>query len=455
MNDENIEEILNKLGTEDVPADVHKIAGEVSRDFSKTLIQTREQKHHFLGEHIMKSKITKFAAAAAVVIVVLAVLPFLSKDGSGVVLADVLERIEQTQAFMYKMNMKMTGSMGPIMPAMDLDMEMTMLISRDFGIKTETITVDGHTGKKSTCTVYVIPHKGIAVTLIPDKKKYMQEEFDDDLLAKMKQENKDPREIIKRMLGSEYTELGRSVVDGVEVDGFQTTDPTVIGGVGENVTLTLWVDAESWLPVRSEIESKKGDQMQIHVVVSEFNWDIPVTADDFKPVIPDDFEPMDAGMQMPSMTEEGLIEGLRLFAELSGNYPKKLSMMELAQETMAFMTNRDVLEKLIEKVKEKIPQARGLDEDELDELELDEDELMMKGMQITKPLQSPGFFYMMLVQDKKEPVYYGETVGPDDVEAVLLRWKVSDDQYRVIYGDLTTGNVSAERLAELENPSSQ
>jgi hypothetical protein len=76
-------------------------------------------------------------------------------------------------------------------------------------------------------------------------------------------------------------------------------------------------------------------------------------------------------------------------------------------------------------------------------------------MEMMRPFQSLGMFYMTLVQDKKEPVYYGESVGPDNADAVLLRWKVSDNQYRVIFGDLTTGNVSAERLAELENPSSQ
>jgi predicted anti-sigma-YlaC factor YlaD len=387
---------------------------------------------------IMKSPIAKLAAAAVIIIaVIVGINHFIGPvNVTSVALADVLERIEQAQAFMYKMKMKMTGSMGPIMPAIDMDMETTMIISRDFGIKTETITVDGNTGEKSTQTAYVIPHEGIAVTLIPDKKKYMQMEFDDDWLAKMKQQNNDPRDIIKRMMGSEYTKLGRSVVDGVEVDGFQTTDPTVIGGVAENVTLTLWVDAESWLPVRSEIEFKVGDQMQVHVVVSEFNWDIPVTADDFKPVIPHDFEPMAAGMQMPKISEEGLIEGLRLFAELSGSYPKNLSMMEVAQEAMAFMTNRDVLEKIAEK----IPRAR----------ELDKDELMMKVMQITKPLQSPAFFYMMLVQDKKEPAYYGESVAPGDVGSVLLRWKISDNQYRVIFGDLHAETVTPEKLAELE-----
>ena len=442
MNDKNIEEILKEVAAEDIPADVHKIAQQVSADFSRTLLQTKKQ--HILWEHIIRSSITKLAAAAVIVIGVFAVINFLGGTGSSVTLAAVLERVEQVQAFMYKMNMRITVSMGENMPAIDQDMEMTMLISRDFGIKTETITVNGNTGEKSTHTAYVIPHEGIAVTLIPDKKKYMRIKFDDDWLAKMKQENNDPREIIKRMMGSEYTELGRSTIDGVEVDGFHTTDPAMLAGMGENIKYTLWVDAKSWLPVRSEIEFKKGDQMQVHVVVSEFNWDIPVTADDFKPVIPDDFEPMASGMQMPKISEEGLIEGLRLFAELSGSYPKKLSMLELAQETMAFMTNRDVLEKIVEK----IPEFRGLDEDELDKL--DGHEVMMKTMQVTKPLQSPGLFYMVLVQDKKEPAYYGETVTPADTDKVLLRWKISDNEYRVIFGDLRAETVTPEKLAELE-----
>jgi outer membrane lipoprotein-sorting protein len=441
-NEKYIEEFVN-----DIPFDA---SNEKHRDELKNQLLNTFPKHrlqptaHAVGvwRTIMKSRITKLAAAAVIFVAVLAGLPLLDSK-QGVVLADVLVKIEQVRAFMYKMNMKMTISMGKNMPAMDMDMEMTMTISSDFGMKAETISVDVNTGQKSTSMVYIIPDEGIAVTLMPDKKKYMQMEYSDDLFAKMKQENKDPREMIKKMIGSEYIELGRSTIDGVEVDGFQTTDPTVIG-VGENVTLTLWIDAESWLPVRSEIESKMGDQMQVHCVVSEFNWDVPVTADDFKPVIPDDFEPMGTGMQMPKISEEGLIEGLRLFAELSGSYPKKISMMELAQEMMGFMTNRDV----IEKIKEKIPQFRDLDGDELDELDMDE--VVMKSMQITQPLQSPGFFYMTLVQEKKEPVYYGESVVPDDAEAVLMRWKVSESQYRIIFGDLSTLDVSADELVKLE-----
>ena len=37
-----------------------------------------------------------------------------------------------------------------------------------------------------------------------------------------------------------------------------------------------------------------------------------------------------------------------------------------------------------------------------------------------------------------------------DTGKVLLRWKVSDKEYRVIFGDLHAETVSPEKLAELE-----
>jgi hypothetical protein len=51
MNRENIEEILKSIGSEDVPAEVRKIAQETSRDFSEPLM--RPKQHVFL-EYIMK-----------------------------------------------------------------------------------------------------------------------------------------------------------------------------------------------------------------------------------------------------------------------------------------------------------------------------------------------------------------------------------------------------------------
>jgi hypothetical protein len=52
----------------------------------------------------------------------------------------------------------------------------------------------------------------------------------------------------------------------------------------------------------------------------------------------------------------------------------------------------------------------------------------------------------------REPdyAYYGKTVGPNDKDKVLLRWKLDDGKYQVIFGDLRSETVTAERLRGLE-----
>jgi len=365
MNKDNIEEILNKLGAEEVPREVCKIAEETSRDFNKTLAQKRQQKHYVLGEHIMKSRIPKLAVAAAVIIlVVLAGLPFLGKKGSGIVLADVLAKVEQAKAFMYKMKMNMSGSMMTGKPS-ETKMDFTITISKDYGMKCETETAVTN-----------------AIMIMPEMKKYMQMEFDDEHIARTKKQNNDPREMIKQIMGCQYNELGRSVIDGKEVEGFHTTDPEILGGAGENIKYTLWVDAKSWLPVRCEMDFKMGEQMQASSVIYDYQWDIAVDASDFEPVIPEDFTPISSeAIKMPSMTEEAAIEGLKYFVELCGQYPKKLDMLNLMQEFAAIQKSREPADtgfkSRSEKPEEMKPQGR-----------------LKETMEMMRPVQSLAIFYM-------------------------------------------------------------
>jgi len=444
MQTENIKQILKTIGAQDVPPDVHTIAEKTSESFEKTLTQTRQQKHPLIGDHIMKSKITKFAAAAVIVIAVLAGLPFFSGNGSGVVLADVLQRVEQAQAFIYRMKMTMTGAIMQGKPAGKIDMESTVTISNQYGMKMEMTTTDANSGRQEMNQQwYILPYKKVVIMVTPEQKRYTRMDFDDDLLARMKKQNNDPREMIKRIMACEYTELGRSEIDGIEVEGFQTTDPAWAGAAGamEDVNVTLWVDVETWLPVLAEMDFKVNEQMQMSGVIYDYQWDVQADATDFEPVIPDDFTPFPAdGMKMPSMTEEAAAEGLKLFAEISGQYPKNLNLMSLMQETVKLKDSQSPAAK---QIRQKLEQTQS------------EEEKATQIMDMMRPLQSLGMFYMTLVQDKKEPVYYGESVGPDDADAVLMRWKVSDDEYRVIYGDLTAENVSAEQLALLESLPSQ
>jgi len=81
---------------------------------------------------------------------------------------------------------------------------------------------------------------------------------------------------------------------------------------------------------------------------------------------------------------------------------------------------------------------------------LTDDEIGNKLVDFLMPIRGLGRFYSLLQYDKKDPAYYGKTVTPKDTDKVLLRWKVSDNEYRVIFGDLHAETVTADALAELE-----
>jgi hypothetical protein len=58
--------------------------------------------------------------------------------------------------------------------------------------------------------------------------------------------------------------------------------------------------------------------------------------------------------------------------------------------------------------------------------------------------------YEYLARMGKDVVYYGDSVDPQDSDAVLVQWKLSDGEYKVIFGDLREKTVSAEELIRLQ-----
>jgi outer membrane lipoprotein-sorting protein len=386
---------------------------------------------------IMKSPITKLAAAAVIVIGVFGLTFFFAQTSESIVLADVLEKVEQTGAFMYKMEMTITGA---IAPAKKQEMKGTIVASSDYGIKWKMSITDPNTGKDISSVAYILPDQRILLTLMPTQKKYMRMEFDDDMITRMKKQNYDPREIIKQMMNCQYTELGRSVIDSIEVEGFQTTDPEYATGMADDLKVTLWVNVKTWLPVRLEMDMKMNEQTSMQGSVYDYKWNIPVDASEFKPVIPDDFTALPTdGMKLTGASEEAALEGLKFFAEITGKYPKKVDYMSLMQEFQAIKDSKNLTEAGQRLTKEME--------------QLTQDEITTKVLELMQPVQSLAMFYMTLVQDKKEPIYYGQSVGPDNIDAILMQWKVSDNEYRVIFGDLSALDVSAEELAQLEKSS--
>jgi outer membrane lipoprotein-sorting protein len=411
----------------------------VKRDALKELIDQLEKPETIRSAEtepntwriIMKSRTIKLAAAAVIMIAVILGLPFLPKSTTSPTLAEILEKVEQTKAYIYKMNVKVTGPMMPGWP-MGQDMTATVTISKDLGTKMEMEMINPDTGETTTQENYIIFDERLMVMLMHEKKQFTRAEINDDLLARMKKQNNDPREMIRQMLDVKCTELGKSEIDGVEVDGFETTDPAISDGTTGDVKVTLWVDSKSWLPYLAEMDMSINEQTRSRSTFYDYRWDVPVEKSEFVPVIPDHYEALFEDQKWPEMTEEAAIEGLKLVADLVGRYPKKVSIVDLMAEISPIM---------FEHIKKDLPE------------DVTDIELETKMMEAIQPVYPIGLFYMALVEDKKEPVYYGRTVGPDDVDAILMRWKINDNEYRVIFGDLSAMDVSAEKLNKLENPS--
>jgi tetratricopeptide (TPR) repeat protein len=282
----------------------------VHEDISRALAESRKTESALPEPNTwrtsMKSRITKLAAAAVIFIAVLAGWPLL--DNPNLALADVLAKVEQVRAFMYKMDMTMTGSFISGTTEGTLEMKGTMTISNEYGMKWEMGIPNPNTGEKTTTETYILPDQRLMISLMPEQKKYQRREFDDDWLAGVKREKNDPRDTLKRMMDCNYTELGRKEIDGIKVEGFETADPKFSGGFAEGAKVTLWVDVETWLPVVWEIEIEMNEQMQVHCVLSDFQWDIPVAASDFEPVIPEDYTALiDDGYKRPSVTGEATL----------------------------------------------------------------------------------------------------------------------------------------------------
>jgi len=235
----------------------------------------------------------------------------------------------------------------------------------------------------------------------------------------------DPYTFLKEFMSFEHTKLGRKRINGIVVEGIEVDDPRLCLNTFEKLTARLWVDVKSNLPVLIEIDgSANAGAMRQTTVCDRFEWNVPLEPDLFDPDIPDDYVLL-AEIRIDNRSEDMAIEGLRNFAGYTdGQYPGSMVLAIAWKE---------------------IFQAwhAGINWEQRSPTEQER--------QQNQSIHSTCLFYARLDKEDRDIAYYGRNVTSEDGDAVLMRWKVSDDQYRVILGNLTAENVTAERLAELEN----
>jgi hypothetical protein len=399
---------------------------KIKTAYTRTVECKSAQRELKMWRFVMKNPTTRLAVAAAIIIACGIGLSLWRTTSSGVALADVLTRVEQVADYTYQLRSTMTGQRS------STRLLSAVLISHENGIKITTRRIGPNNDEVKCGDTYLLPKLNSMIFIVHEDRMYIPLKYDGSKLAYYKEEYNDPRTIIKQILSCDHTSLRQSVIDGVTVEGFQTTDSAYEGGflgqaefegIPEKVDVKLWVDVNTFLPVRLEEDIVTKNGALIHEVSYDFRWNVVVNADDFSPVIPEGYT-SPGEITVPPVNEENAVNGLRLFAALAGEYPDTVEAELLNQKARKFIGySKDLLESM------------GADEKAKKNSDL-------------MSIMGAAFFYEALVQ--KDPAYYGKTVTPKDADKVLLRWKVSDSEYRVIFGDLHAETVSPEKLAELE-----
>ena len=214
--------------------------------------------------------------------------------------------------------------------------------------------------------------------------------------------------------------LGRAMVEGVLAAGYEIPGQLLGLGQGEQVRSELWIDPATNLPVRYVAEFPSPATRAVYqLVYDRFEWDAPVDPSLFVPQIPADYVRIEANMPAPD--EAVLVKALGNYVELTGRYPPRLD---------ATVIVTDLSGALGASIARRMAQGKQAP---------DQQALTRQSLEIGSGIA----YYLKLAREGRTPEYHGKDVSPQDGSAVLVRWKLADGQWRVIYGDLRIETATA------------
>jgi outer membrane lipoprotein-sorting protein len=220
----------------------------------------------------------------------------------------------------------------------------------------------------------------------------------------------------------DFQKVGEQEIDKHPAVGFKTVDPM-------GTQKTIWVDKQTQLPMRVEMETKGGILGTQSTVFSDFHWDVPIDEQQFSLTPPADYQVINLNMDLSSITENDAIASLRMMAELNDNtFPDRFDVAGLAQ-----VVARSA--------------ARLAAENRGDELAAKQQEMMQKSVQISRA--------WMFISDRKYGTdfhYAGKGVQLDQPGTPILWYKPAGaESYRVLDADLTVRVVPANDLPKVES----
>ena len=366
---------------------------------------------------IMDNRWSKLAVAAGIVLAVAIGLNMIGgRHMGGVAWSQLLENMQHVHSYTHRTLMTISRGDEP-----DTQVEFVMVRSTEYGIRR-----DAYVKGELVSQLFLSRNADDCVELVPGERKYVKTRFSEEQLVEFREKN-NPKKLAEMVMSFDHTPLETKTIEGKVCEGIEVTDPRFGRMLFEQGKAQIWADVETNLLVLMELEgTSAGGAIRTRVVLDRFQWDAPLTAADFEPNIPDDYEVM-AEVDLSS-NEQTLIKGLRRFAEITGGqYPSSLDLMTSMREVeYAFVAERR---------RRGVPMQQQPTKDE------------MSGI---LAIQGASMYYGQLMNEDQDVAYHGAKVSAAFPHAVLMRWKGGDDCYRVLFGDLTVQEATAEELVDLE-----
>lgn len=342
-----------------------------------------------IGRTIMKSRITKLAAAAVIIIAVLIGIHQLG--GGTVTFADVIKPILNARTVVLDF---IVGSeeTGPVMH----DIVVGSRIRRTISNMDTIMIIDLDSAKMLTLDPpsKVAAYVDIQGPLREGTKNLV--EFVRNAVIRVKDQPDIP-----------VQELGQREIDGRKAVGFLVR--------GHNEQITIWADSRTAQPIR--IEMLLGQTLYI---LKNIEFDVPVDESLVSMDVPAGYTSSAKEFDMRQFTEQDFITVLRLWAEhlLGGSFPQSLTVGDLMS--------------LTPRMGEKIGQ-----------LNISDQEKTQLGMTMGR-----GFVFFQQLDPTGATWHYagsGVKLG-DASKAVFWYQPKGSATCRVIYGDLSVKDVAPENL---------
>jgi hypothetical protein len=394
---DNIEKSIKKLRYK-TSAETHdRVLGNVLQALDEHEKQKTGADAHGIRRTMIRSRIGKIAAAVLIIVSVFTGIHFLGVPTESLAWADVVRPILTARTVIF--NVVMTeGENVPINRVMSMGTQR---------IRSELLSADGKTIQVITIFDYDTSQM---LELIPERKKAVLIDLKD--VPEDKPENilKEMRNIITELQNDPNVSvepLGEKEIDGRIAKGFRATGP--------DEELTVWADPQTALPIRME---QKWRQMQF--VCTDFQFDVEMDESLFSMEIPEGYSaPQKAELSIEGSTEQDMIEGLRIYAEiiLDSAFPNEFIGQEYVNDVYK---NRKKFAQMSEKQK----------------LDL--------GLKLQR-----GYIFIQLLKAENDWHYVGKNVKLGDSESPVCWYRPKgSDTYRVIYGDLSVKDVAPEDMPQ-------